>query len=310
MTKIILDCDPGIDDALAILFALGDPDLEVMAITAVAGNRPVTQTFENARRLAALAGRSDIPVYKGAAAPLGGSMPRTNLVHGADGLGGVDLPPSQGEFLERPAAQAIIDILANEDENTISLVAIGPLTNLALAQSLSPETFARAERLAIMGGSVTIPGNVTPAAEFNFWADPIAADQIFQSNVEIELFGLDVTSQAICTEEWLNALARLPGPAAEPISHMIANYFAEDPLLHDPCPIAWLMKPELFTSTPMHIRIETAGPRSVGQSIGWMPERPDSPAAPNARVHTGVNAEGLLTLMYERLYSLGANSTC
>ncbi|WP_371171526.1 nucleoside hydrolase [Aliiroseovarius sp. 2305UL8-7] len=169
--KIILDCDPGIDDALAILFALGLEELDIHAVTTVSGNRPVDQTFENARRIVALGGRPETPVFKGAFSPLDQTAPRSNLVHGADGLGGISLPQSAAPIEARPAAIAILDILRDSPEGEVTLVAIGPLTNLALAFALDPTTIRRAKRLAIMGGSIHYPGNVTTVAEFNVWAD-------------------------------------------------------------------------------------------------------------------------------------------
>lgn len=302
--SIILDCDPGIDDALALILALASPELDVKAVTAVSGNRPVDQTVENARRLVALAGRADIPVFRGAHSPLDRTEPRCNLVHGADGLGGVLLPPSGVPVEGTIAAQAILDILATEPEGTVTFVAIGPLTNLALAFAMRPDVFRRAERLAIMGGAVRVPGNVTPAAEFNFWADPLAADRVLQAGVPVELFGLDATAQAICTPDWLDAIAALPGPVGAPLSGMIAAYFREDPLLHDPCPLAWLVAPALFSSVPMCVRVETSGDYSSGNAIGWTADRPDAPGPVNANVHVQINCDGLLALMLDRIRSL------
>ena len=301
---IILDCDPGIDDALALILALASPELDVKAVTAVSGNRPVDQTFENARRLVALAGRADIPVFRGAQSPLDRTEPRSNLVHGEDGLGGVLLPHSSAPVEGTIASQALLDILASEPEGTVTLVAIGPLTNLALAFAMDPDVFRRAERLAFMGGAVHVPGNVTPAAEFNFWADPLAADRVLQAGVPVELFGLDVTTQAICTPDWLDAIVALPGPVGAPLSSMISAYFHEDPLLHDPCPLAWLIAPALFKSVTMCVRVETSGRYSHGNAIGWTADRPDAPGPVNANVHVQINCDGLLDLMLDRIRSL------
>lgn len=304
MPKIILDCDPGIDDALALFFALGHPNLDILAVTTVAGNRPVARTFDNARRLCSLAGRDDIPVFCGAGSPLDQVEPRTNLVHGADGLGSVILPTSKAELRNLHAAQALLDCLEQEEENTVTIVSIGPLTNLALALALSPNIFRRACHIAMMGGALHVPGNVTPVAEFNFWADPIAADRVLLGGVDIELFGLDVTSKAICTQEWLNMVCSLPGKIAAPLAQMVETYFSEDPLLHDPCPIAWLMEPNLFSSIPMHVRVETKSDLCFGKSIGWGLERDDCPAPKNANVHVDVDCEGLLSLMLRTLRSV------
>lgn len=309
MTKIIIDCDPGIDDALAIFFALGANALNVLAVTTVSGNRPVDQTFENARRLCAFAGRADIPVFRGALSPLEQSAPRSNLVHGADGLGGIVLPESAAQIEDRPAAVAILDILKREPKGTVTLVAIGPLTNLALAFALDPTTFARAGHLAIMGGAVLVPGNVTPVAEFNFWADPLAADRVLQSGVPIDLFSLDVTTQAVCTPQWLDTISQLPGRVSKPLAQMVSAYFSEDPLLHDPCPIAWLIAPEIFTAQPMHVRVETGLGHCCGKSIGWAANHRSCPGAANVHVHVGVDCPSLLNLMLPPLRNLESNGT-
>lgn len=307
--KIILDCDPGIDDALAILFALGLDELDIIAITTVSGNRPVDQTFENARRIVALASRGDVPVFKGAYSPLDQTAPRSNLVHGEDGLGGVQIAPSDAPVEETPAALKILDILAKHPTDEVTLVAIGPLTNLALAFAISPDVFRRAKRLAIMGGSVGTVGNVTPAAEFNFWADPLAVDRVLQSGVPIDLFGLDVTHQAICTNEWLNSVASLAGAVGGPLSQMVGAYFQQDPLLHDPCPLAWLVAPDLFEATPMCVRVDTSGGFGRGRSVGWTPDRPDAPGPVNANVHTKLECDGLLDLMLGRLRKLSKGTS-
>lgn len=302
--KIILDCDPGIDDALAILFALGLDKLEIIAITTVSGNRPVDQTFENARRIVALADRKDVPVFKGAYSPLDQTAPRSNLVHGEDGLGGVQIAPSVAHIEETPAALKILEMLSAYPKGEVTLVAIGPLTNLALAFAIAPDVFRRAKRLAIMGGAVATVGNVTPAAEFNFWADPLAADRVLQSGVPIDLFGLDVTHQAICTNDWLDAVASLPGAIGAPLAEMVGAYFKQDPLLHDPCPLAWLVAPDLFEATPMCVRVDTFAGIGGGRSVGWAPDRPDAPGPVNANVHTKVDCDGLLDLMLNRLRKL------
>jgi len=305
--KILLDCDPGIDDALAILLAFGIDALEILAITTVSGNRPVNQTFENARNIVALAGREDVPVHRGSHSPLDQTAPRSNLVHGDDGLGGIRLEPSQATRQETPSARKILDVLASEPADEVTLVAIGPLTNLALALAIDPETFRRARRLAIMGGAIAVPGNVTPAAEFNFWADPLAADRIVQSGVPIELFGLDVTTQAICTPQWLGAVAAVPGRIATALAAMVGEYLREDPLLHDTCPIAWLVAPQLFQSVPMCVRVDSTAGLSAGNSLGWGKERTDAPGPAQVHVHTGVDCSGLLDLMLTHLQCMTSN---
>ncbi len=304
MTGIILDSDPGIDDAVAILLALAAREINVLAITTVAGNTLIERTFENARNIVALAGRSHVPVYRGAASPLDRPEPRRNLVHGRDGLGGVRLKKSRAPRHAKPAALSILDILEREPKASVTIVAVGPLTNLALALAISPDVFCRARGVAIMGGAVNVAGNVTPVAEFNFWADPLAADRVLQSGVEIDLFGLDVTTQAVCTPQWLDALGELPGPAPKVLAQMIGRYARTDPMLHDPCPVAWLMAPHLFQSHGMHVRLDTSAGYNFGKSVGWAPQRSDCPGPVNARVHTHLDRDGLLSLILERLQAL------
>ena len=324
MTTLILDCDPGIDDAAAILLALAAPQLELRAITAVAGNRGIERTFSNARNLCALAGRDDVPVFCGASASLGQGAMRTTLVHGENGLGGVEIPPSAAPCQTQNAASAIIDILAREPDDSVTLVGVGPLTNLALAARLDAAVFRRARSLVIMGGAVNVPGNVTPVAEFNFWVDPLAADIICQCGLDIELFGLDVTLQSGFTESWLAELAGSGGKAPQALAQMFGGYASRNRVIHDACAIAWLIEPGIFQARPAFLRVETGGQWCAGQSIGWTSraaftasksetegaldaeQSGDIPRArpTNANVYDRMDRDAFLALLLDRLQRL------
>jgi len=252
---IIIDCDPGIDDALALALAVASPELRLLAVTCVAGNRPVETTRLNARGLLNLFGASTVPVYAGAAAPLNGTEARVNLVHGEDGLGGVEVDRS-GPLSDIHGADALSDALLGDGGTDLTIVAIGPLTNLARAELKQPGVLARARAILIMGGAVNHPGNVTPFGEFNFWADPQAAEVVARSGARLGIFPLDVTSQAAMTPAWLRQLAGWPSKSAQALSAMLRVYGALDPLLHDPCPVAYLIDPTLFDGEAGDLQVE------------------------------------------------------
>ena len=302
MTRLILDCDPGVDDALALLLACSSPALDLFAVTTVAGNRPVDVTSANACRLLDLAGREQVPVFAGAARPLAQAEPRCNLVHGEDGLGGVPLP----QALRVPAAEHASDFIARallqEPAGSIVLLAVGPLTNLALAEIKHPGVLRRAKLLALMGGAAFCPGNVTPAAEFNFHADALAAHTVLEAGAPVHLFGLDVTAKAEMDAGWIASLATLPGRSGVAAHAMLRAYALEDPLLHDACPVAWLLDATLFRGAPCHVRVDWRPGLTEGQSCAWPARR--GPGEPNAVVYTEVDCGRLLGLVREGLARL------
>ena len=254
---LIIDCDPGVDDALALWLAAAAPErLRLLGVTCVSGNRPVEITTVNARRLLDAAGRPDVPVYAGAALPIGLVAARCNLVHGEDGLGGVDLPQQQPIETEH-AVDFLVRALCNAPPNTVTLVAVGPLTNLALAEARHPGLLRRARSLLMMGGTVLHPGNVSPRAEFNFYADPAAAACVLKSVERLELYGLDVTSQVSMSPAWIESLGRLTGRCARAACAMLHAYATVDPLLHDACPVARLLEPSLFSGQPWVLQVVT-----------------------------------------------------
>jgi len=294
--KVIFDCDPGIDDALALLLAAGLPDLDLLAVTTVAGNRPADITAANARRVLDLAGRADVPVHGGAARPLGHAGPRCNLVHGEDGLGGVALPPP-GPIAPGHAATLLARLLTEHPAGTVELVATGPLTNLALCEALAPGSLARARHVLVMGGALRVPGNITPAAEFNFHADPVSAQMVLDAGAELLLFPLDVTSQAVMHPEWIAAFDAAPNACGRAAGAMLAAYTEFDPLLHDACPVAWLADPGLFSGRRCHAAVDWRDGPTAGHVRAWFEERDDAPGAANVQALLDVRNDALLALV-------------
>ena len=304
MNLLIIDCDPGIDDALALLLACGSPELELLAVTAVSGNRPLDVTALNACRLLDLAGRQDVPVLAGAARPLTRALPRCNLVHGEDGLGGVPL-----QSIRTPAAEHASDFIAREllqsAAGTITLVAVGPLTNLALAEIKHPGVLRRAKSLLVMGGAAFQPGNITPCAEFNFHADALAAHTVMEAGAHVHLFGLDVTSKAVMPDSWIASLAALDTRSGRAAHAMLKGYALEDPLLHDVCPVAWLLDPTIFSGEPCSVSVDWQPGSTEGQTRASPTSRGQQPETTNAVVvYTDVDGPRLLALVRERIANL------
>ena len=304
MTRpLILDCDPGIDDALALLLAAGLPQLELLAVTAVAGNRPVPTTARNARRILDLAGLASVPVYAGAARPFGYREARCNLVHGEDGLGGVALP-APGPIQPGHAATHMARLLQEAPAGSIDLVALGPLTNLAMCEMLAPGSLARAGRVLVMGGALRVPGNITPAAEFNFHGDPVAAQMVLDAGASLTLFPLDVTSQAIMPPDWIAAFSRAGNTCGHAAGAMLAAYALQDPLLHDACPVAWLAQPALFTGAHCHVKVDWRDGATAGHACAFFSERDDAPGPVNAHAMLAVDNSALLALVADAIARL------
>lgn len=306
MTRLIVDCDPGIDDALALLLACGSPEFELLGITTVAGNRPAPVTAVNACRVMGLGGRHEVPVFAGAVRPLAQAQPRCNLVHGEDGLGGVALPEAGAPAAEH-ASDFIARTLLAEPAGSVTLVAVGPLTNLALAEIKHPGLLKRAKSLVVMGGAAFCPGNITPNAEFNFYADALAAHTVMASGPTVHLFGLDVTSMAVMSEDWIASLGALDTPAAWAAHAMLRAYSLEDPLLHDACPLAWLLEPGLFRGDVCSVEVDWRPGPTEGQIYARRLSGADDAAKGHAVVYTHVDAPRLLALMRERIARLPAS---
>jgi purine nucleosidase len=300
--RLVIDCDPGIDDALALLLAAASPQLHLLGVTTVAGNRPVDITAANACRVLDLAGRSDVPVYRGCGRPLAYGEPRINLVHREDGLGGVALPNAREPLA--PHAIDFLDEVLWAGEGDVTLVAVGPLTNLALAEIKRPGLLRRAQRVLVMGGAAFCPGNITPSAEFNFYADAMAAHTVMNAGATLSVFGLDVTRQVALPAAWLESLAGLANRCGPAASAMLRGYARPSPQLHDVCPVAWLLWPALFK---LERCIAAVDPRpGLTEGYLWARREPASgpPGAAPADVCTGVDAAALLGRVLERLASL------
>lgn len=305
MKQIIIDCDPGIDDALALLLAAGSPSLQLLAVTTVAGNRPVATTAVNGRKIMDLAGQRQVPVYAGAARPLGYPEARCNLVHGEDGLGGVDIGANLDATVQQGhAANRLVELLLAHPAHSIELVATAPLTNLALAECLSPGILRRARRLLIMGGALRFPGNITPAAEFNFYADPVAADMVLAAGANTVLFPLDVTSSAIMSPAWIRSFHDLDSACGRAAAGMLEAYAALDPLLHDACPVAHLLDQTLFTGEPCHVEVDWRPGPTAGYAQTWFGEQMDGQHQANALAMTAVRNDALLELVRSAIATL------
>ncbi len=305
---IILDCDPGQDDAVAILLALASPqEIELLAVTTVAGNVPLARTADNALRLVELAG-GRVPVHAGAPRPLLRPLETAEQVHGRTGIDGAELPAPRTALAPGHAADAIVELVQKRPPASVTLVATGPLTNLALAFAKAPELPGRIRQIVLMGGAIGL-GNVTPAAEFNIYVDPHAARIVFESGAPIVMFPLDVTHKVCVNEERLARIAAIGTPAARAVHGMLAFYRrrgrtggAADGPLHDPCTIAWLIRPELFSGARRRVDIETESSLGLGRT--WVDWWQVTGRAANATVMTEADAEGFFALLVERLARL------
>jgi purine nucleosidase len=289
-TTIILDCDPGIDDALAIAFAAGSPEIEIAGITSVAGNVGLTKTTANALAVASFVGAADVPVTAGCAGPLVRPALHAGHVHGDSGLGGAVLPPPARAAAGGHAIDFIVDTIAAAP-GEITLVATGPLTNIALAVRREPRLASWVQDFVIMGGSAS-RGNVTPAAEFNIWADPEAAAIVFAAGWTVRMIGLDVTLLARATaavQHQMRVLGRLGSRLLLPA---LAEYrdsadSAGEPPVHDVCAIVSIADPAAFSYTPALVQVETFGALTAGMTVTDFA----APAGHNARVATGIDTD-------------------
>jgi inosine-uridine nucleoside N-ribohydrolase len=308
---VVIDTDPGIDDAMAIAVALASPELEVLALTTTFGNHDLVTTTANAQRVLDAMGRPEIPVIAGAHRPLvrGGHQPATS-VHGLDGLGDADLPPpSRPPVAGLHAAQRIVD-LVRERPGEITLVPIGPLTNLALALHLDPGIADQVAGVVAMGGAVRVPGNVTPAAEANIWNDPEAADLVLGADWPVTLLGLDVTAQLAADRGMLDRIDALGTPGAHLVSvtapayvdfHRVVEGF-DGIHCHDVATIAHLLRPDLVRTETMAVRVASTG-LAAGQTLGSATRihDPEWGDRPGVQVGVGVDGPQLLDLVLERL---------
>ncbi|MCF3974131.1 nucleoside hydrolase [Paracoccus salsus] len=308
--KIIIDTDPGQDDAVAILLALASPELRVLGITAVAGNVPLALTQLNARKIVELAGRTDVPVFAGCDSPLARGLVTAEHVHGKTGLDGIDLPDPTLALQARHGVDFIIDTLRGEPAGTVTLVPIGPLTNIASAFRRAPDIVGRVERIVLMGGAYFEVGNITPAAEFNIHVDPEAAKIVFAAGVPLVVLPLDATHKALTSRGWVETMRALPGRCGQAVAGWTDSFerFDKDKYgnqgapLHDPCTIAWLLRPALFVGREINVEIETRGEFTTGMTVADWWRVSGRPA--NALFINDLGRDGLFDLLSERIARL------
>jgi len=301
--RILIDTDPGIDDAVAILLALASPELAVEAVVAAAGNLSLAVTGRNARAIVELAGRRDVPVFAGAARPISRAPITAEEVHGEGGLGTLLLPEPTMALQPRNGVDFTIDRLREAPPGGITWCALGPLTNVALALAKAPDIASGVAELVLMGGASRALGNVTPAAEFNIHADPHAADIVFASGLPITMIPLDVTHQVRSTPQRVAAIAAIGKPAATAVAELIRPGERGPTALHDPCVIAYVLAPELFAGSRVNVAIECSSPLTVGMTVvDW---RGVSGRPANANVLHTVDPDGFYALLTARLRNLG-----
>ena len=309
--KIIIDTDPGQDDAVAILLALASPeDIDVLGITAVAGNVPLALTSKNARIVCELAGKADVKVFAGCDRPLGRDLVTAEHVHGKTGLDGPDLPDPTMRLQDQHAVDFIVDTLRTHDAGTVTLCPLGPLTNIAMAFEKAPDIIEKVQEIVLMGGAYFEVGNITPAAEFNIYVDPQAANIVFRSGAPIVVMPLDVTHQALVTKPRNDAFRALGTKVGVAVAQMTdfferfdkEKYGSEGAPLHDPCVTAYLIRPDLFSGRHVNVEIETRSELTLGMTVADWWHVTDR--TPNAMFMGDVDADGFFDLLTERLARL------
>ena len=309
--KIIIDTDPGQDDAVAILLALACPEeIDVIAVTCVAGNVPLPLTQKNARIICELAGRTDIPVYAGCDRPLAHTLVTAEHVHGKTGLDGPDLPDPTMQLTDGHAVDYIIETLRREPAGTITLCPLGPLTNIATAFEKAPDIAEKVQEIILMGGAYFEVGNITPAAEFNIYVDPEAADIVFKSGAPIVVMPLDVTHKALVTKARNDAFRAIGTPVGIAIAQMTEfferfdkdKYGSEGAPLHDPCVTAYLIQPDLFKGRHINVEIETNSDLTRGMTVADWWDVTDRAA--NVLFIGDLDSDGFFDLLTTRLSRL------
>ncbi|MEM9350232.1 MAG: nucleoside hydrolase [Pseudomonadota bacterium] len=308
MRKIIIDTDPGQDDAVAILLALASPEVELLGITAVAGNVPLALTAKNARIVCELAKRPDIPVFAGCDRPMGRDLITAEHVHGKTGLNGADLPDPSMPLQEKHGVDFIIDTIRATDGVTIC--PLGPLTNIGTALERAPDIAERIEEIVLMGGAYFEVGNITPAAEFNIYVDPEAAAKVLKSGVKVTICPLDLTHKMLTSAEWIAAMRALNTPVGDAVAGWtdfferfdVAKYGSKGAPLHDPTVIAHVIDPTLFTGRNVNVEIELESTLTRGMTVAdWWGV---SKRAPNATFLGDGDRTRFFTLLSTRLASL------
>ncbi len=306
--KIIIDTDPGQDDAAALMLAFASPDeLDVLGLCAVAGNVPLSRTSRNVRIVCELCGQSDMPVFEGAMHPILRKQVTAEHVHGRTGLDGAELPEPTMAARSQHAVDFIVETVMREPAGSVTLCTLGPLTNVALALQMEPAIAGRVRELVMMGGGFFEGGNITPAAEFNIYVDPEAAAAVFASEIPIVMMPLDVTHQLLTRKDRVARIAALGTRPAQVLVDWLAfferfdeeKYGSDGGPLHDPTVIAYLLKPELFSGRHCNVEIETQSQLTVGMTVvDWWRV---SGRKPNAMVMRHVDADGFFDLLTERV---------
>ncbi len=305
--KIIIDTDPGQDDAVAILMAIASQELEVVGITAVAGNVPLELTEKNSRIIVELSGKTDIPVFAGCDRPLGRELVTAEEVHGKTGLDGMDLSEPNVPLQDKDGVDFIIETLQSNNPGTITLCPLGPLTNIAKAMQMAPEIVARIQEIVLMGGAYFEVGNVTPAAEFNIYVDPEAAQIVFKSGVPITVLPLDATHQVLTTKSHMDIIGNIGNRAGKEVANLTTfferfdkeKYGTDGAPLHDPCVIAYLLEPEIFNGRYVNVEIETQSELTRGMTVvDWWDV---TDRAPNAIFVGQADSDRFFELLTEKL---------
>lgn len=309
--KIIIDTDPGQDDAVALLLALASPaEIDLLGITCVAGNVPLPLTQKNARIICEVAGKTDVPIHAGCDAPMRRPLVTAEHVHGKTGLDGPELFQPTLPLARPHGVDFIIDTLRREEAGSVTLCTLGPLTNIATAFERAPDIVPKVNELVMMGGAYFEVGNITPAAEFNIYVDPEAAEIVFKSGVPLVVMPLDVTHKVLATRARVEALRGIGSKVGIFTADMldfferfdVAKYGSDGGPLHDPCVIAYLLKPALFQGRHINVEIETESKLTLGMTVAdwWqVTER-----TPNAMFMGDVDSDGFFALLTERIARL------
>lgn len=309
---IIVDCDPGLDDALALLLALGDDRAHLVGVTTVGGNQSLDKVTENARRVLELAGARDVPVHAGCGRPLVRQPHAAADIHGDSGLGGVGLPAPVRPLDGGHAVTWLIDTIMAREPGTVTLVPLGPLTNIALAVRLEPRIVGRVREVVLMGGAVGA-GNATPAAEFNIACDPEAAGIVFGEPWPLTMVGLDVTHRVLCTPEVEKRMAQLDGKVAPCACALMDAFRAayrggrgfEDPPVHDPCAVAYAIDPEVLGVRRCPVDIELAGTLTAGMTVANLRGGADARRACHTQVAVSIDVDRLWDMTVAAIAALG-----
>ena len=309
---IIIDCDPGQDDAIGLLLAMSSPDeLDILGVTTVAGNVPLALTERNARQMCDIAGRDDVPVFAGCSRPMVRDLVTAEHVHGKTGIDGIDIVEPQHPLEEKHAVDFIVDTLNAADNETITIVPMGPLTNIGQAFTKNPSIVAKVEQIVLMGGAMREAGNISPSAEFNILVDPHAANVVFRCGRPIAVMGLDVTHQVLSSPERKDRIRAIDNEAARATVGMLDFYNRHDSdkygingaPLHDPCTVAWLLKPELFAGKLCNVSVETESELTMGHTSVDFWNITDRPK--NATWMHTADSDGFYDLLIERLARFG-----